>query len=239
MNNADFNIYRIDDIFIKIGYGCLILFILIGGTIVFKMAKSEALINPDSMYVGAIMFGVPALIFLAAGYSVRRREKTAVSVWRTLEMSPEVPARDLMAGTGFNRSCIEKALLTINRQGRGLYVWDRDSDTIVDVRLRQGMIMVENCDRCGARIGKKFPVSLDRAPQCPYCGNPLNMDRWNELKRNFIDDMKSRDMLTDRQAAAGQPAGRQAAFSKPLFVILLLLFWPAALIYALVNYRRT
>lgn len=233
MNNADFNLYRIDDIFIRTGYGCLVFFILIGGTIVSNMAKGAALINPDSMYTGAIMFGVPAIIFLAAGYAVRRREKAAAAVYRALETASEVTARDLAAGTGFSRGRIEKALLAINRRGRGLYVWDRDSDMIVDARLRQGMIMVENCDRCGARIGKKFPVSPDRAPQCPYCGNPLNMDRWNELKRKFIDDMKSRDM----QAAVSQPAGRQAAFSKPLFVILLLLFWPAALIYALVRYN--
>ncbi len=127
-------------------------------------------------------------------------------------------------------------MLAINRRGRGLYVWDRDTDMIVDARLNQGMILVETCDRCGARVGKKFPVSLERAPQCPYCGNPLSMERWNDLKRRVIDEVTTIDIKA-RQADAGQPANSSAGFSRLVFFILLLIFWPAALVYALVRYH--
>jgi hypothetical protein len=238
MNEADLNIYRIDDIFIKVGYGCLVFFVLIGGTMISAMAQGKPLVNSGSMYFGVVMFGLPAALFLAIGYSVRRREKTAATVWRKLETASEVAARDLVAGTGFSRGRVEKALATINSRGRGFYVWNRDTDLIADVRLRQGMMLVENCDRCGARIGEKFLLNLERVPECPYCGNPLNMDRWNDLKRKVIDDIKDRTMKDDRQAAIDQTAGRKFSFSTPLFFILLLLFWPAALIYALVRYNN-
>jgi hypothetical protein len=236
MNENDLNIFRVDDIFIKVGYVCLVFFVLIGGTMISAMAQGKPPFNSGSMCFGVVMFGVPAVLFLATGYAVRRREKTAATVWRKLETASEVAARDLMAGTGFSRGRVEKALLTINSRGRGFYVWDRDTDLIADVRLRQGMMLVENCTRCGARIGGKFPVTLERVPECPYCGNPLNMDRWNDLKRKVIDDIKGRTMIDDRTAAVDQTAGRKLSFSKPIFVILLLLFWPAALIYALVRY---
>ncbi len=236
MYRNDYNIFHIDDIFIKIGYGCLVFFVLTGGTIISKLAKAEAFVNPHSMYIGAAMFGVPALIFLVIGYTVRRRENTAASVWRKLDAAPEVPGRDLMSGTGLSSARIGKALLAINRRGRGLYVWDRDTDMIVDTRLNQGMILVEVCDRCGARVGKKFPVTLERVPQCPYCGNPLSIERWNDLKRRVIDEVTGADIKA-RQADARQPANSSAGFSRPVFFILLLIFWPAALVYALVRYH--
>ncbi|HOD15568.1 MAG TPA: hypothetical protein PLA65_11650 [Spirochaetota bacterium] len=238
MNEEDLNIYRVDDIFIKVGYICLVFMVLIGGTMISAMARGKPLVNSKSMYLGAAMFGVPAVLFLAIGYAVRRREKTAATIWRKLETASEVAARDLMAGSGLSRGRVERALLTINSRGRGFYVWDRDTDLIVDVRLRQGMMLVENCDRCGARIGGKFPVTLEQVPVCPYCGNPLNMDRWNDLKRKVIGDIKDRTMIDDRTAAADETSGRKFSFSKPLFVVLLLLFWPAALIYALVRYNN-
>lgn len=99
------------------------------------------------------------------------------------------------------------------------------------------MILVENCERCGARIGKRYPISLDRAPSCPYCGNPLNMERWNDLKRRVIDGMKRNDLGSAARDAAVHAAYEKTPFSKPVFIILLILFWPAGLIYALVKYN--
>lgn len=120
MNDRDFNIYRIDDILIRAGYGCLLLFVLFGGTIVLKAAQGAVLVNAGSMYAAAAVFGTPAFIFLPVGYAVRRLERTAAVVWRKLHDVPEVPAEDLVAGTGFSRERVEKALLAINRRGRGL-----------------------------------------------------------------------------------------------------------------------
>jgi hypothetical protein len=229
MPHAKYNLYRIDDILIKIGWFFLIVFLIFAFVFLAGLAKNWPYGYSTRRLVGTIAFGIPAAGFLVAGQTIRRRERRAVAVWQKLEMAVEVSASDLEAATGYDRLTIAEALLLINRRGNAFYVWDRQTDMIVDGRLRKKTVLVESCPSCGSGINQAFPLAATEPPACPYCGKHLAAERWNGLKEKTLEKIGQDADRT--KTAVTHPEITE--FRMPTFLLLLFLFWPAALVYAL------
>jgi hypothetical protein len=242
MKKDQYNIYSIDDVLIKVGYVFLVLFILTGGTAISNMVKQVSTDQSASLQTAAALLLVPASVFLLVGYGFRRKERVAAAILHKMELAREAPVTDLMKSAGYSRRMVEQALVLINRRGLGYYVLDRGTDRIVDGRLRRNMVLVDRCDRCGSGISKSFPASQTEPPHCPYCGSPVGIDRWNDMRHSALEDIMRQDAMEIPAADTGQPSATasrgRASFSLPLFILLLLLFWPAAIVYAVSRYNK-
>lgn len=219
MKDKRHNLLRIDDILIKIG-------LLFLGAFIYVLVIDTNGIDQTRLLI-ALLFGLPALAFLVAGYRARRRERRALSIWKKLDLASDVAVSDLLGATGYTRPQLEDALLLINQRGEGFYVWDRDSDRIVDGRLRSATVVVEACPGCGSGINKAFPVSAG-PPVCPWCGKALAAERWNELKEQAFARIEN-----SRQQPAGLPPAALTPFRLSTFILLIIVFWPAAIAYAM------
>lgn len=218
MKDRRHNLLRIDDVLIKIGLLFLFAFIYVLVIDTNGIDQTRLLLT--------LLFGLPAVAFLVAGYRARRRERRALSIWKKLDLASDVAAADLLGATGYTRPQLEDALLLINRRGDAFYVWDRESDRIVDGRLRTATVIVENCPGCGSGINKSFPVSAG-PPVCPWCGKALAAERWNELKEQAFARIEN-----SRQQPAGPAPAALTPFRLSTFILLIIFFWPAAVIYA-------
>ncbi len=186
---------------------------------------------------------VPTVIFLSMGYLFRKRERIIASILGRLELALETSIQPLMASTGHSRAAVEHAINVINRRSLGFYVWDRNTGVIADARLNRTMVSVDSCAHCGSKIGTTFPALANEIPKCPYCGTPLDVSHWNALKFKAIESIKNEKEPPAGMAGTGTGGGTTTQdFSIGVFVILLLLFWPGAVIYAVAKYnggRRT
>ncbi len=242
MEQDKYNIYRIDDVLIKVGYVFLVLFILTGGTAISNMVKQAPANQASTLHTAAALLLAPAALFILIGYSYRRKEQVAAAILHKMELAREATVTDLMKSTGYSRRMVEKALVLINRRGLGYYVQEKGLDRIVDGRLRRNMVLIDRCDRCGSGISKSFPASQIEPPQCSYCGMPVGIDRWNDMRNSAMKDILRQDAMALPVADTGQggPAAAtgRASFSLPIFILLLLLFWPAAIVYAVSRYNK-
>lgn len=233
------NIYTIDDILIKAGY-VFLAFSLLG---VAALVRNWATIPDEKKPVSATLVAaavIPTVIFLSMGYLFRKRERIIASILGRLELALETTVQSLVTSTGHPRAAVEHALEVINRRSLGFYVWDRNTGVIADARLNRTMVSVDSCTRCGSKIGTTFPALANEIPECPYCGNPLDVGHWNALKFKAIENIKNEK---EPPPAEGGTVPRGAAaprdFSIGIFVILLLLFWPGAIIYAVMKFNGT
>ncbi len=242
MNESRYNIYRIDDVLIKAGYIFLALFVLVGGTAVSNMVKQVPTDQTETLFTAAMMLFLPSMVFLLIGYSFRGKEQVAAAIMHKMDMATEVSVADLMKSSGISRRTVEQALLLINRRGLGYYILEKESDRIVDGRLRRTMVVVEQCERCGSAISESFPASQAEPPLCPYCGTPQAIDRWNDMRNRVLEDIRKHTIPSPRTGPGGPvravPASGRQAFSLPIFILLLLFFWPAAIVYAAVRYYK-
>ena len=242
MERERYNIYRIDDVLIKVGYVFLVLFVLTGGSAVSTMVKQASPDQSDTLFIATASLFIPAAHFLLIGYNFRAREQLTAAILHKMELAGEVPVTDLAKSVGFSRRTVEQALLLINRRGLGYYVLDRGSDRIIDGRLRRNMVLVDRCDRCGSSISKSFPASQEGPPKCPYCGTPVGIDRWHEMRSMVLEDIRNQDLRDSApgRISKGVPAAPSArpVFSLPVFILLLFIFWPAAIIYAVSRYNK-
>ncbi len=242
MNEDRYNIYGIDDILIKAGYVFLALFILTGGTAVSNMVKGASPDQSEKLYTAALMLFLPAMVFLLIGYSFRRKEQVTSAIMHKMKITPEAPVADLMKSSGISRRAVEQALLLINRRGLGYYILEGEPEKIIDGRLHRTMVLVDRCDSCGSAISQSFPASQAALPLCPYCGTPVGIDRWNDMRNRALEDIRKQDAPSNQTGniapmqAVSAPARK--TFSLPVFILLLLFFWPAAIIYAAVRYNK-
>lgn len=164
---------------------------------------------------------------LAVGTLIRRRERRLVSIWNVLHQNVETDVRDLLDNSAFKRPDIEWAVGLLNRRGLAFYAWRRDTDTIEDGRLGSTMLHIDRCDSCGASVGLSIPASLREVPCCEYCGSAQSADQLNRMKREVITELR------DRPVSTGSAAARAPRMSMGVFVVLVLLCWPAAIAYAI------
>ncbi|MCP4130438.1 MAG: hypothetical protein GY754_05605 [bacterium] len=274
-----YDIYKIDDWFILIGwFGFITTVILV---IIFSTSLWNDIpeVDPSYYMAAAIFIFIGAIVLLNAGYYLRLKERKINSILNSLEIALEVSVPQLLDATGYNRRELENSFYSINRLGMGYYVWNRSTDTIADGRLLRKMVFVKQCPSCGSKIGRSFSIIIEEIPSCDYCGNPLDINHWNELKFRVIeeirwtsneygpgmeqaragdygaDDSSARAARPEEAPESGErPAGtaqrvrmvktvpvekKKNSFSWLVFIIMLIVFFPAAIVYLVVKTGKT
>ncbi|MGA1871525.1 MAG: hypothetical protein ACMUJM_23610 [bacterium] len=224
------NIFVADDILIRTGYVLLFLAV-VAGLIAWPSMKTGTVNPEDTWIVLLVIFAliIMPIAFLAAGYFIRSQEKKIHAVWNILEKTLEASIDDLAENTGLQKNTIAKAVRLINRRGNAYFIYDRPSGLIFDGRLKSQTVSIKNCPTCGHSIGYTIPLIVTKLPCCSYCRSPLDVSHINRLKQERIESILALNSAPIANDAFDAP---KSSFNWELFVILLLLFWPAALVYA-------
>jgi hypothetical protein len=227
------NLFTADDVLIKTGY-YLLLLLLIAAFIAWGVIKAQPVEQAPSIDwrvipVFVLAFIIP-VVFLAAGYSIRSKEKQYFAVWNILERTLEVHIGDLVENTGLTRETIEKAIKEINRRGSAFFVYDRPSGWIVDGRLKSQTVAINTCPSCGHTMGYTLPLAVTKLPRCQYCRTELDATYVNRLKQEKIRFLLGTD--SSSKPADTMPTFKGSGFNWAVFILLLVLFWPGALVYA-------
>lgn len=209
-------IHRIDNWLIRCGWLAFASLLFANACTDSFDGRSLAMLVFDWRFFAVALGGMFCLVI---GYVIRGRENRVLAVWNILEHATEVSVAELQRSTGFTRTFIDKAVRIINRQPGAYYVFDDANDTIVDGRMRSAVVVVDHCGACGAPVNTRVSLDLPVPPACPHCAGPVLSADMNQLKLERVDALRA-------QCAA------RSKFSVLLFIVLLFLFWPAAIVYA-------
>lgn len=232
------NLYRIDDVLLRAGrVGLLLLLAATAGVVLVGLATGSAS-DPGEAGLAALARHAPLLALaslcpatlFSVGFTVRRRERRILAIWNLLKRNAEIHVPGLLANSDFARRDLDQAVRFLNNRGFGHYVWDPKTDTIQDAYLRSAVLHVDKCDACGAAVPLEIPIASREIPRCPYCHDPIVFDGLAERRQEAIETLRA-----EHRPASGTRDGRPApvpTFSIPLFLLLMIAFWPAALVYA-------
>jgi hypothetical protein len=239
------NLYRIDGILLRAGAVTLALVIgvtaLAGLSVATSDISSERGLGWGMVLGGACLLGLLWLCpigLIGAGFTMRRREKRIFAIWQLLKRSGEIPVRALLADSDFERRDLERAVRFLNTRGLGHYVWDRESDVVRDARLDCSTLYFEECDSCGAEISLEIPVTTHHVPRCPFCHDPVCVEGLEERRRKALEAVRLSERPERIEVRVVEKLPTPGSdFSLPLFLLLLVGFWPAALGYACLKWR--
>lgn len=221
------NLYRIDDLLLRVGAVALLPALALFGAAVGGGAGG------NGPWLAGLSLCPVAL--LVAGFGLRRREKQIVAVWNLLQQNAEIAVPGLLANSDFEREDLERAVRFLNNRGLDHYVWDRESDTIQDARLRSLHLHVEKCDACGGSIQLEVPVAFREVPRCPYCDDPVSFEVLEERRREALESLRAEGRPPPRKT--GSLAGFPEGFNPVVFLVLLVVCWPAAIAYAWLKWQ--
>jgi len=238
------DLYRIDDLLLRAGaVGFLLVLAVSAGVVVVALATAQIAESTGRIEPGlaALVHHAPVLTpaflcpfaLLAAGFAMRRREKRIAAVWRLLQHNAEISVAGLIANSDFRRRDLDRAVRFLNNRGLGHYLWDRETDTIQDARLRSSSLHVEKCDGCGAEIALDVPVGFREVPRCPHCCDLVDVDALERRRREALEALRAEHRPAPRSAGT-RPT---PAFSIAVFLVLLFVFWPAAVGYAWLKWQ--
>lgn len=244
------NIYKIDGIFITVGL--LFTFVFGIGLLSDSRTYGEYVVHKDHLefsvdgqgrtkeeikeaYSADEVFGgfpyfklislINGVLILGVGMYYRRKEKKIIMIWDALDRTGEAKINDLIVSLGIPRDFILTHLRLINSQRNVYYVYDSDSDKIVDGKLRAEYVFVTACQGCGHTLDVKIALSSVHVPKCSYCGHPVSTHESINAKREQI--LMNRPDLQDEK--------------KPVnwfvFALLVFVFWPAAIFYVYMRKR--
>lgn len=227
------NLYRIDDVLLRAGAWCLLVVLALAAGVAATGLATASTGDGSGAALAALARHAPLLALaslcpvalLGAGASVRRRERRIVAIWNLLKRNAEIHAPALLANSDFERRDLEQAVRFLNNRGLGHYVWDAKADTIQDAYLRSAVLHADKCDTCGAAVALDLPIASREIPRCPYCHDPISCDGLEERRREAIETLRA-----EHRPASGPRS--VPTFSVPLFLLLIVAFWPAALVYA-------
>ncbi len=238
------NLYRIDDVLIRAGF----LFGIVALVAASNLPAASAFDPPMLKWVAMAAVMAAPVVMLTAGYSVRRRERRLVSIWTILKEHGEMPIADLRQMTGFQTKELRSAVGLLNRKLAAGLTWDDAAQTVRHVRLgpRESLTHSQRCASCGASVSVEVSArSRPDALRCPYCEGALDGRAIGALQNQILTrEARSRNPQPAPillRAPAPERAPRAKRFSIVLFLILLMFFWPAAVIYAIhrANNSRT
>ena len=170
------------------------------------------------------IIGISGLILLIIGIVFRKKENKIHSIWDALEKTSEGKVRDLAVSLGLSRKFILDNLKHINAQQGAYYVYISANDTIMDGELLEEHIISIQCSGCGNNINKKVSLTVLEELHCPYCAAAIPVGELSKLRSKIVQENKPWI----------QPASN-AGMSIPIFIILLIFFWPGAIIYFVVK----
>ena len=210
------DIHKIDNWLIRMGW------LAVAGLLFTNSCTSSFEVDGVTALFGSPMFAMVAagaVVLLVVGYAIRARENRVLAVWNILDHATEVSVVDLSTSTGFSPDFLGSAVRTINRQPGCFYVWDDAAGVIVDGRMRSRIVLVDSCQSCGANVNMQVSLDMLVAPACEHCGGPVALGDLNRLKLDRVDAIRAQ-------------AQTETSFSVLLFVCLLIVAWPAAVVYA-------
>ena len=204
------DIHKVDNYLIRLGWLAVVI-----GLLSYAFSTDVQATDPWVLWTplaaGALM--------LPIGYLIRAKERKVIVLWDILDTVSDVRMGDLESSTGFRRPFVLEALAIINAQPGAYFVHEVETDRIVDGRLRTELMAVEACAGCGAPVNERVSLMAESIPGCTHCGAPVLNQDINALRMAALREIR------------GRP-GAGHGFSIVLFLILLLVFWPAALGYA-------
>jgi hypothetical protein len=219
----DVQIYKLDDLLIRSG---LIAAVVVAIAILGLEPWDSRLSLPAMLWL--TIASVAPIAMLVAGLKVRRREKRVNAVWRLLRGSLEVDVAALMQASSFTREEVVAAVRLLNDRGLGHYVWDEHGSIVRDGRLDVRVAHDAHCGTCGAAVA--ISLSMSETPSCPYCKAPIGASTVNAMRQGTIE------RLQQPSGPVVMPGGRKR-MSIGMFIMLLVLCWPAALVYAIYHNR--
>ena len=235
------NLYRIDDVLIRAGtwLGCLVALSLLLFSLLPEDATRALSKALGVGVLGLFGLGLAPVGLLAAGFHVRGREKRILTLHSVLERQLELRVGDFLANTDFTRRSLEATLRDLNESGLGYYVWDRDTDMLQDARLRRGEMHYDRCDACHASLSLTVQVGTPGVPECPYCDARLDTGDLASAKHRLVEEIRRLD--GHASSGAGRVTWREGRhgreevpeFSVGLFIVMMLLFWPLGVGYAM------
>ncbi len=161
------------------------------------------------------------VLFMFFGIKYRRRENKIIAIWDALERTGEAHLQPLSMALNIPQNFILKHLETINAQQDAYFVWLPEEKKIMDGRFNVPYKVAIDCAGCGNKSNQEITLSMQSAPECAYCGRSAST--------HLIQDLK------DQVLAQQMHQKQKTKFNVAVFVILLLLFWPAALLYLFVT----
>lgn len=205
--------YKIDNW--QIGVAYLLVFLIpvsLGYIVYFKLD-----------YLGLVFMQIMVSLFIANGLLVsgrlkRKKEHKISIIEELLQRSKNLTIHDIYLITTIPPSFIRHAIAIINKQ-RGVHYFLEESTGVVispsDHSKRVATVLTI-CNGCGAK--NEIIDDLVWEPVCKYCDSILTV----EIKKTKLG-LKSRfkRLITEKE------------FSAIFFLILLIIFWPAAIFYVL------
>jgi len=230
------NIYRIDDLLLK-GARLTALLIPVGLTALMQYVARTDLADAPSpagiALISAALTLCPLSLWLA-GRHVRSAEKRILALHELLQKRRELPASTLIGDAGFTRTELKRAIRLLNAERVGYYVWDARTDSIRDALVPQALTGHARCPACGASFSFSLSDSAEALPACTYCQTPVGAETLDALRRAALEGAAKQD----RAAPPGAPGSKPPRpFSLPIFALLLVLCWPAAVVYAVMRSR--
>ena len=177
-----------------------------------------------------LVVGCP-LAMLITGWRVRRYEKTLVEMWQLIVRNNNVGIEHLCDVFSMDRKQVGNAVRRINRRGSAFLVADTEGDVVRNGQQLETMAHSQECAECGASVAVEVRAAGSHY-NCPYCGAGLNSEDINSLRRQMHDreSASSRNQQTFFEPAE-VASGRR--FNLVVFIILVIIFWPAAIGYAI------
>jgi hypothetical protein len=225
----DENLLRLDDFMFR-GATCGAAVVALG--VVVALAWPEGAAISRGGVFGLVAFASIAPIgMLVLGLALRKRERRAVGLMRLMERHVEVSAEDLLANSEFDEATLETAIRDLNSSGRRHVVWDRKTKLIQDGWLRRSRLHVETCSSCGTKISLDVALHEAADARCPSCDASLDAREVDDEKQSVMSE------ISEQARPRPVPVERGWRFSIPIFLVLLVVCWPIAMIYALKCFR--
>ena len=224
------NLYRLDDVLIRVG-GFGLAGVLVVSAAVAMVALGdggeEAVVRFAWDHAFPLTMALcPPIACLWAGRRIRARERRILSIWKVLRSHAQLRVDEFVANSHYTREELDDAVKLLNTRALAHYVHDRSNGVIQDGRLRDVRFHVEKCDACLGEISIEVPIGFTRIPTCPYCGDPVCIDTLDERRRAVLDRLRD-EYAPKPESLGGVP------FSIPVFLLLMVFCWPAAVGYAL------
>jgi hypothetical protein len=169
-----------------------------------------------------------------AGRHVRSAENRILALHELLQKRGEVHAASLIGDIGFTRAALKRAIRLLNGKRVAYYTWDSRTDVIRDARAEPSPSSHARCAACGASFSFTLPGRNEAFPACSYCRTPVAPDALEALRR-ATQDSGSRGSESGQANAGALSASRP--LSVPIFVLLVIFCWPAAIVYAVTRSR--
>jgi hypothetical protein len=202
----------------------------VGTALAWAIAASDGAPLVRPMALSLLFLSAPAGLAIA-GWRLRRRERRAWAIHRLVDDHVEVPASELIRDSDFTAETLDRAIKDVNNSGLALLVWDRGADVVQDGRLRSRRVQIERCGACGAKVASTLPIGDVSSARCPYCHDPLGAEALIEEKARLIDELDADPSEPGRGRRMG------SGFSPVLFLFMTVLFWPAAVAYAIYHWH--